>query len=522
MTEPTATLQDTKRVTPEQLAEMTPSAIDAMNAALYEEYARIDAKLHKAWDHLYGALLIQKERVRRGRGWSQVWPIGRDEAEERARQHLADGYEPDRATVVRYGLYGDRYAKGLREALEDIEALRGETQALNQGPGRVLGGEWVRRGGWPRFFKVTSSNDGHIHKGHGRYDCPSFRDSTTFGWHPELSGLTEKDAVTKLGPYLCTHCYPSAPTEWKQDPEAAKLAEKAKQECPGSRTYAEMDERMARRISRYATCPVCGEGVNVTSGGKLRAHKPKEAAPAAPEAPQAAEEPSPAPEPAVEAPEAATAPAKARSAGVPTATTVGNLLRDAGFRRHEPRRGYEGAKVAEQRDRGHVVLRWVESDSTGARRMAEAGLSTFGDLPESPYAAQWAAAYRDVLAARYRVEGDGTHLRVYALDVPRRPAKGRPLRKNVAKALREARIPVAERMSGYSTVTGCALVQEHDHVRIQVRPWEVVHDFTEEELSAAASPVEAALTGAGYAYTRHDDVSGAVFKVTGKAAREGL
>lgn len=63
---------------------------------------------------------------------------------------------------------------------------------------------------WTRFVTVA---DGHIHSG---TVCAggTIRPTTQITWNPDLSGLTEADAVGKLGPTLCSHCFPSAPVEW--------------------------------------------------------------------------------------------------------------------------------------------------------------------------------------------------------------------------------------------------------------------------------------------------------------------
>jgi hypothetical protein len=63
--------------------------------------------------------------------------------------------------------------------------------------------------GWSRFFLVTSSS-GHIHSS---MHCSTCRDTTTYGWMPELSGKTEAEAVARLGPALCSVCFATAPVE---------------------------------------------------------------------------------------------------------------------------------------------------------------------------------------------------------------------------------------------------------------------------------------------------------------------
>ena len=111
----------------------------------------------------------------------------------------------------------DGYAKVLTEREERIaerEALFAERDALE-----------ATYTGWPRFFLVTSS-PGHIHSS---MQCSTCRWSTTFGWLPELSDMTEADAVAECGPTLCTVCFPSAPLDWTSGKKitAAQAAKKA-------------------------------------------------------------------------------------------------------------------------------------------------------------------------------------------------------------------------------------------------------------------------------------------------------
>jgi hypothetical protein len=81
--------------------------------------------------------------------------------------------------------------------------------------------------GWSRFFDVAG---GHIHSTRSCSSCNKRGKITQFGWVPELSGLTEAEAVEMLGSRLCTVCFPSAPVEWSNHYEvlkAEKLARKA-------------------------------------------------------------------------------------------------------------------------------------------------------------------------------------------------------------------------------------------------------------------------------------------------------
>ena len=76
--------------------------------------------------------------------------------------------------------------------------------------------------GWSRFFLVTNTG-GHIHSG---TNCSTCRWNTLFAWLPELSGLTEADAVAEYGEILCSICYPSAPVEWTQGVNKKTAAQK--------------------------------------------------------------------------------------------------------------------------------------------------------------------------------------------------------------------------------------------------------------------------------------------------------
>jgi hypothetical protein len=65
-------------------------------------------------------------------------------------------------------------------------------------------------GGWSRFFLVQNTN-GHIHSS---MHCSTCYSTTPFGWLPDLSGLTEAEAVEEWGGILCSVCFPSAPVDW--------------------------------------------------------------------------------------------------------------------------------------------------------------------------------------------------------------------------------------------------------------------------------------------------------------------
>jgi hypothetical protein len=145
-----------------------------------------------------------------------------------------------------------------REALETkMHAVLAETDPYDR--------EFNRRGGWTRFFLVTSSN-GHIHKS---MHCSTCTSTTEFGWLPEVSGKTEAEAVAAHGALLCTTCYPTAPVEWTMGKAVPA------DQCAGSGTtdYPRETARLGYFTGNYGVCTHCGKAVTVTSTRKMRKHK---------------------------------------------------------------------------------------------------------------------------------------------------------------------------------------------------------------------------------------------------------
>jgi hypothetical protein len=124
--------------------------------------------------------------------------------------------------------------------------------------------EFKARGGWTRFFLVQN-NGGHIHSS---MHCSSCFPTTRFGWLPQISGLTEAEAVAAHGAILCTICYPSAPTEWTDRHDDSV--------CPGSGAYynSSLPHRGPHFYSgNWATCEGCGTTQTMMKSGKIRKHK---------------------------------------------------------------------------------------------------------------------------------------------------------------------------------------------------------------------------------------------------------
>lgn len=143
---------------------------------------------------------------------------------------------------------------------DQAEALMPEANSLKQA---AMDYDKANYGGWTRFYLVQ-----HIHN--STY-CPSFRPTTRVGWLPDVSGLTEAEAVAAHGETLCTKCFPDAPvalTTKAADPDT----------CPGSGGMYDREKLTGREKAHYSPagyCPVCGEWTSLTArfSTKLRKHK---------------------------------------------------------------------------------------------------------------------------------------------------------------------------------------------------------------------------------------------------------
>jgi hypothetical protein len=120
---------------------------------------------------------------------------------------------------------------------------------------------------WSRFFLVQN-HGGHIHSS---MRCSTCFVTTSFGWLPTLSGLTEKDAVDEHGTILCSVCFPSAPVEWT----VGKSATADPDTCPGTGTgdWVEGSYKSYWNGGGRAQCKHCERSVSVTTAHNIRKHK---------------------------------------------------------------------------------------------------------------------------------------------------------------------------------------------------------------------------------------------------------
>jgi len=173
---------------------MTPVEFDTELAGLYGDLARIDqahagliAKAHRlagdkrdSWNH-------NRWGLRHAEAIAKVQQLagGAD------RMDLSVGAQPSKLLAAITAHEVARQAKRDEIAAKDV--------IYHAGP-------------WSRFI-LCLSHGGHIHNEIG---CQTLRFDTPVEWHPELSGLTVADAVAKLGPTLCSVCFPAAPVEWRR------------------------------------------------------------------------------------------------------------------------------------------------------------------------------------------------------------------------------------------------------------------------------------------------------------------
>ena len=244
-------------------------ATDERLATLYDEAFDVSIDLRRVLDSVHR--MAGDEQRPRYRG---PWQMDDAEAVDALRARLSQPYvaptyaerTPDTAVgmtaVIDRGTgippWETRNAEQALERIETLEARQRAIAAEESDLERV----YEDAGRWSRFFLVDASN-GHIHRS---LHCSTCFPTTRYAWLPDLSGLTEDDAVKAHGPRLCSVCYPSAPVEWTLGlPKAPKCEGSGKPAAPGYARY------------RSQPCSVCGRSYPVSDRtGLIRAHKPKE------------------------------------------------------------------------------------------------------------------------------------------------------------------------------------------------------------------------------------------------------
>lgn len=129
----------------------------------------------------------------------------------------------------------------------DLEAQIVEAQA----EAAPFEAEFVRRGGWLRYFLVTNAN-GHVHRG---MNCTTCFSSTQYAWLIDLADCDEDEMVRAYGEKACTVCFPDAPA----NPHF---------HGPGSRDREAIDARQAEKAARQAAKDA--KAITALDGSPLR------------------------------------------------------------------------------------------------------------------------------------------------------------------------------------------------------------------------------------------------------------
>ena len=218
---------------------------DTARAELDATYAKLDNRMTAATNDVRRLAGAKRRQVTRT---IERWDMTVAEAMDNVTAKLESGTYP---------AYD---APRAQRSVDAVNRYRSEMDA-NRDAAAELDQVWADNGRWSRFFLVQASN-GHIHTDISAHRC-SRTNTTAHAWLPELSGLTESDAVAAYGPLLCSVCFPEAPVEWT-------LGKPKAPRCSGS---VKAGTTWRRGMKSYAECTECGtQQIRTTSG--LRAHKP--------------------------------------------------------------------------------------------------------------------------------------------------------------------------------------------------------------------------------------------------------
>lgn len=225
------------------LASLTPPQVDTLLRDASREYTRAQQRV--AWEYDTVHQNLGERQIRDGK--RRVWPTSHEKAEQTLRAKVESG---------EFGMTWE--ATRVNQNLEKLDETRAARETIHTTMA-ALDAEYARRP-WSRFFVV---HNGHIHSSRS---CTTCYPTTEYGWIPELSGLTEADAVASQGTILCSICFPSAPVEWTVGKQAPPGCDGTDKEPAGNRYRAGMTE--------YGNCSVCGASQVVKANGRVRKHKP--------------------------------------------------------------------------------------------------------------------------------------------------------------------------------------------------------------------------------------------------------
>lgn len=222
-----------------KLAKETDKALADIHGQINALNAQIDARMDSAHTH------AGDRKDYRGRSRKGTWRM--DDAEVIDR-------------IVNGEIITPQYLDKARRFLAERDAMIEQRDALEADATDLEILHSQHR--WARFFLVPG---GHIHSG---TQCAggTIRITTSVGWLPDLSGKPIADAVAAHGTILCTHCFPTAPVEWRVGPPKVEDPSKCESQNLGG------DRSVAYR-RRRGVCGDCGAQVTLTLIGNVRKHK---------------------------------------------------------------------------------------------------------------------------------------------------------------------------------------------------------------------------------------------------------
>jgi hypothetical protein len=196
------------------LRTATPAQIDTAIADLEVKAWKQGGRIASALKSLHYAV-GDRQAGRTG------WNMTDDQVTHKAQNLLED----ERPGFIKF--HGSTNESVSENLATIVEAQAEQTRLY--GEINVYEAEYKRRP-WSRFHQLRSTDGARIH---GTRFCSSLHrsDIGDLGWHPELSGKSEQEAVEALGPVMCSKCFKSAPVEWRRDPKDLKANLNA---CPGA------------------------------------------------------------------------------------------------------------------------------------------------------------------------------------------------------------------------------------------------------------------------------------------------
>lgn len=207
------------------MPEIIPAEHDARQAALNGELAQAEASLWALRDKMHAAVGDKKEWHGKRRAWQMSWgEVGL------ALSAMAQGEDADDFRN------GGRPSELLARDSEIIERMARLNEQID-----AMQATW-RAHRWTRYFPCLNS-DGHVHS--SLRGCESVSADTAMGWATELSGMSVEAAIAKLGPRLCSKCFPDAPSEWCRSLVDITRAER---EAAKARKAAERAARDAAKV----------------------------------------------------------------------------------------------------------------------------------------------------------------------------------------------------------------------------------------------------------------------------------